>query len=511
MTTKLKKKSRFWPYCCWIGGIVSVGWLGINSYAPSIEREMQNSIKAALAERQYPAIPIMVDGRDVTLGGEVNDRVLRATMVDFVENLAGVRIVRDRISISNNNGSSITSSDTEDSQANKKPVIPSRLARLKLVRQEGSVILSGELNQNEDLTALMTALSRAGINNITDVADRTDEVKPAEWLSHLTALSPNLIIMPDAIVEVKDDQFSVDGTVASNGQSQTLLDQLALHLEHFPVEASISVVLDESSELAQNDSDSTDIVAPSPVLTTAWLKVLVDGENNQVSGELAQDQTSDALLAKLKQQLGDFSQENTQIKSNYTNPAWAVAANQMLDAVFGLDSYSLEIKDNKVSLSTQVENDAVKQRLDTRFNQLFNDQDDIQATLDISIKPTDKKVQRAKLEDTLAKIDLKGVKFQYGTTEIRGGSLAILDQVINVLGLYPEITVEIAGHTDSYGDEYPNLSLSQRRAESILSYLSKEGVAKNRMNAKGYGENYPIGDNATELGRSLNRRIEFKF
>ena len=75
---------------------------------------------------------------------------------------------------------------------------------------------------------------------------------------------------------------------------------------------------------------------------------------------------------------------------------------------------------------------------------------------------------------------------------------------------WPEIRVEVAGHTDSVGNDGYNLKLSSQRADSVRAYLEGKGVAASRMTAKGYGEKNPIADNATEGGRDKNRRVELK-
>jgi len=73
---------------------------------------------------------------------------------------------------------------------------------------------------------------------------------------------------------------------------------------------------------------------------------------------------------------------------------------------------------------------------------------------------------------------------------------------------WPEIRVEVGGHTDSQGDAGYNQKLSEGRARAVRDYLIRRGVAADRLVARGYGENRPIADNATEMGREMNRRVE---
>ena len=70
--------------------------------------------------------------------------------------------------------------------------------------------------------------------------------------------------------------------------------------------------------------------------------------------------------------------------------------------------------------------------------------------------------------------------------------------------------MEIGGHTDSTGEDAYNMGLSQRRAESVRSYLVSKGVKASRLEAKGYGETKPVASNDTNEGRAKNRRVELK-
>ncbi|HVG57833.1 MAG TPA: immunoglobulin-like domain-containing protein [Hyalangium sp.] len=103
------------------------------------------------------------------------------------------------------------------------------------------------------------------------------------------------------------------------------------------------------------------------------------------------------------------------------------------------------------------------------------------------------------------------VHFDFDKATIQPRSFGLLDQVARVLREHPEIlTVSINGHTDSQGPADYNRNLSQRRAESVREYLiQKGGIAPERLQAQGFGEDQPIETNATNAGRAANRRVEF--
>jgi len=73
----------------------------------------------------------------------------------------------------------------------------------------------------------------------------------------------------------------------------------------------------------------------------------------------------------------------------------------------------------------------------------------------------------------------------------------------------PTITLEIAGHTDNVGSDEANQTLSADRAKAVVDYLISKGISKKVLSSKGYGETVVVGDNTTEEGRQLNRRVEF--
>jgi OOP family OmpA-OmpF porin len=103
---------------------------------------------------------------------------------------------------------------------------------------------------------------------------------------------------------------------------------------------------------------------------------------------------------------------------------------------------------------------------------------------------------------------LQGVTFASNSAALTPESYAVLDQVAESLTAYPEVAVEIQGHTDSTGPGDYNLDISSRRAASVKGYLVGKGISPARMTAVGYGEDLPIAINDTPEGRAINRRVE---
>jgi outer membrane protein OmpA-like peptidoglycan-associated protein len=86
----------------------------------------------------------------------------------------------------------------------------------------------------------------------------------------------------------------------------------------------------------------------------------------------------------------------------------------------------------------------------------------------------------------------------------------VMDSVSVVLKEYSKTAIQVTGHTDSTGSFEYNQALSERRAESVKSYLVTQGVSATRLHANGYGPRYPIASNDTPQGRAANRRVEIE-
>jgi len=107
-----------------------------------------------------------------------------------------------------------------------------------------------------------------------------------------------------------------------------------------------------------------------------------------------------------------------------------------------------------------------------------------------------------------AKVNLKGVTFLSGKSELTLNAKQVLDGVAEQLAAAPNVKIEIHGHTDNVGKPAANQELSERRAKAVVGYLAMKGVKMSRMKAVGFGQDAPVADNATAAGREQNRRIE---
>lgn len=104
------------------------------------------------------------------------------------------------------------------------------------------------------------------------------------------------------------------------------------------------------------------------------------------------------------------------------------------------------------------------------------------------------------------------VTFDSGSDVLQPKSFTELDQIGETLINWPELRVEIGGHTDSQGSESSNQTLSEKRAQAVLDYMNAKfpEINSGQYTVVGYGESLPVADNSTAEGRARNRRVEFK-
>lgn len=135
---------------------------------------------------------------------------------------------------------------------------------------------------------------------------------------------------------------------------------------------------------------------------------------------------------------------------------------------------------------------------------------DIDVRYEEALDPVASRPTPEECEERIAAVqEDRKLTFEPGSARIDPAGARIMDSIADILKECGEITVEIAGHTDSQGREVMNRRLSRERAQAVLDELRMRRVLTSSIRAVGYGESRPIADNDTEEGRAANRRIEF--
>jgi outer membrane protein OmpA-like peptidoglycan-associated protein len=119
-------------------------------------------------------------------------------------------------------------------------------------------------------------------------------------------------------------------------------------------------------------------------------------------------------------------------------------------------------------------------------------------------------IESSKPVDKTTWFDFDRLLFATGSATLDPASHEQLSNVAAILKAYPKVKIKLGGYTDNTGDPTANLKLSGDRADSVKAELVKMGVDSSRMEAQGYGQEHPVGDNNTPEGRAMNRRISLR-
>ena len=117
----------------------------------------------------------------------------------------------------------------------------------------------------------------------------------------------------------------------------------------------------------------------------------------------------------------------------------------------------------------------------------------------------------ATLDDEINKsghVAVYGIHFDTGKADILPDSEATLNEIVKLMQKDSALKLRVEGHTDNQGTAAANQALSEKRAQSVVTWLTKHGVEASRLAAKGFGQTKPVADNSTEEGRAKNRRVE---
>jgi OmpA-OmpF porin, OOP family len=197
------------------------------------------------------------------------------------------------------------------------------------------------------------------------------------------------------------------------------------------------------------------------------------------------------------------------LKSSIGAPAgFAAAVVPALGALSRLSTGTLVVSDREVKLSGDALYDAagaqVRAGPGKDFPQAF------QYKAEISVKPAAAPVDGTVCQQLFSELLSKGsIRFEPARAAIDPDSAGLLDRLIETALRCPATNIEIAGHTDTDGDDASNQALSEKRAQAVADYLVKAGLPADRFTAVGYGSTQPVASNDTDEGKAQNRRIEF--
>lgn len=110
---------------------------------------------------------------------------------------------------------------------------------------------------------------------------------------------------------------------------------------------------------------------------------------------------------------------------------------------------------------------------------------------------------------TDGKLVVNDINFEVNSFVIAADSYGTLDQIVEMMDAYPEISLDVHGHTDSDGSDKFNQELSENRAKAVMNYITGKGISTSRLTSAGYGETKPMAKGNSDEAKAKNRRVEF--
>ncbi|QCO56345.1 OmpA family protein [Pseudorhodobacter turbinis] len=314
-----------------------------------------------------------------------------------------------------------------------------------------------------------------------------------------------------AIAAIKAIETLGGGTITFSDADVTLMGAVETSQSDFDrtagdLQAQLPPVFSLQASLPPKPSDH----AVGPAEFTAQLS---EEGQVQLRGRLTDELLRSAADSFAKSQFGAKRVYSATRLDEELPDGWPVRVLAGLESLAVLHHGSLVVQAAKVEITgvtgkpdgrariSQILSDKLGQGQTFRINVTYDEKYDPLAAL-----PTPEECA-ASLNAVMAR---EKISFAPGSAEIEGPASGIIGSLTEILAGCPPLEMEISGHTDSQGSEGGNRALSQARAEAVLTALQGRRLNVAGFVAKGYGEDNPIADNATEDGREANRRIEFK-
>jgi OOP family OmpA-OmpF porin len=453
--------SKWWP------GVVplAVFW-AIAAWTTTAPLETDLAARSAVAVKDtvLDKRRIAVAGRDVTFAAEAFSEDGRRSALASVESVPGVRVVNDETRL----------------VPEAKPFVWS--AERDVVR----VTLGGSAPLPASKGRLLEA-ARAGLGG-TEVADQMNLSRGAPPRFENAAL-----LLLDQIAKLKDGKVTIsDNKVSLAGMARDLggREAIAAALKNLP----------EGFSVAANEIKAPPYIFQAykdPVASTVTLTGYVPDNNVHAAVTAAAGRKffSEKVVDNLKASVGAPS-------------GFAGAVGPALGALSRLSTGTLVVSDREVKLSGDALYDAAGAQIRAGLGKDFPQGWQFKA--EISVKPAAAPVDATVCQQLFSDLLAKGkIRFDSGRATIDPDSAGLLDRLIETALRCPTANIEIAGHTDTDGEDASNQSLSEKRAQAVADYLVKAGLPAGRFTAIGYGSTQPVADNDTDEGKAQNRRIEF--
>ena len=355
---------------------------------------------------------------------------------------------------------------------------------LKITKDADSYLMSGVLNNKNELANLEEKFQGATTNDLKF----NEDVKNTKALSTIMSLKDTISKFKKGYIEYADKELIVDGIVGSD-EEKNLIDSTLASIKDIKVNSNIAVE------------------KPKPAVEhLSKLSIVKADDGVTISGTFSSEAELESLIKSFQDKGIKTNKGLCIIDSDLKADGWKSPVSSVMDDFIKFDVGAIQFDKNSFSIEGKTTNKDIKGSV---HSSLANITDGIEVSEDVKyIEPTPTKEQIQEKINSILK--LKHVRFVTNTATLINESKPVLDEVVEVILTMPALKIEINGYTDSDGKETDNLILSQKRADSVKSYLVDHGVKSENLKAKGFGEANPIVENNSPENKQLNRRVEFK-
>jgi OOP family OmpA-OmpF porin len=429
-----------------------------------LENDLAAKATATLNDAILTQMRLTVAGRDVTLAADAFSEEGRRDALARVGGVTGVRLVNDETRL-----------------------VPEAQPFVWTAERDVAHIALGGNAPLPAVKAKLLDTARAAVAGV-EVADQMGLARGAPAKFDAAAL-----LLIDQIARLKDGKITLsDTSVKLAGMARDLggREAIAAALKNLPQGYSIADnAIKAPPYIFQANKD--------PVAVTVTF-----------TGYVPDNAVHAALVAAATRKFFD-EKVLDQLKASVGAPAgFANAATVALGALSRLSTGSLVMADREIRLSGDAlypaAADQIRASLGTDLPQGWK------VKADISVRPAATPVDASVCQQLFVELFGKGkIRFDTASSAIDRDSLGLLDRLAETALRCPSAEIEIAGHTDTAGDDGTNQTLSEKRAQAVVDYLVRAGLPAERLSAVGYGSSKPLASNDTEDGRAQNRRIEF--
>jgi len=452
--------SKWWP-----GTIPLVVFWAIAAWTSTLplETDLAARSASALKDTVLDKSRIAVAGRDVSFAADAFSEDGRRSAVAAVEAVPGVRLVNDETRL----------------VPEARPFVWSAERDVVRVTLRGSAPLPASKGR-------LFEAARGGLGGV-EVVDQMNLARGAPPRFDAAAL-----LLLDQIGKLKDGKVTISDTkVSLSGMARDLggREAIAAALKNLPEGFSVANEIKAPPYIFQAYKD--------PVAVTLTLTGYVPDNNVHAAVATAARRKffSEKLVDNLKASVGAPS-------------GFVSAVVPALGALSRLSTGTLVVSDREVKLSGDAFYDAAAAQIRAGLEKDFPQGWLVKG--DISVKPASAPVDATVCQQLFSDLLARGkIRFESGRATIDLDSAGLLDRLTETALRCPTANIEIAGHTDTDGEDAFNQALSEKRAQAVTDYLVKAGLPASRFTAMGYGSTQPVAGNDTDEGKAQNRRIEF--